>query len=82
MREQGYKLSVSSIQHRRSQHFNKVLENQYGIIMLALEWFKGLNSLLGYSAGRTLYETFDLNIIGDGHSKSSNLEHCLLRIIE
>ena len=37
---------------------------------------------MGYADDKTLYDTFNLNIIGDEVSKMSNLENCLSRITE
>ena len=41
-----------------------------------------LVNLLGYADGMTLYDTFNLNSMGNKDSKRHNMENCLLGIVE
>ena len=41
-----------------------------------------LGNVLGYADDKTLYYTFNLNIIGNEVSKRSNLEDCLSTITQ
>ena len=41
-----------------------------------------LVNLLGYADDKTLYDTFNLNFMGDKDSKRENMEDCLSRITE